>query len=66
MSGLTRTYLDLPGWVFDVDEVSASVFHVRGVDQVGRSVEATGTDPDTLLAECRLTAERIQARAGER
>lgn len=66
MSGLRRTFPELPRWTFAVDELSAGVFHVRGVDQVGRSVDATGTDPDALLDDCRRAAAQIQAREGER
>jgi hypothetical protein len=65
MSGLARTFHELPDWVFEVDEVSAGVFHVRGVDHSGRSVEATGTDPDALLDDCRRSAERMQALGGK-
>ena len=66
MSGLRRTFPELPRWTFEIDEVSAGVFHVRGVDQAGRSVEASGTDPDTLLDECRESAAQIQAHDGQR
>jgi len=50
------TFPDLPGWTFDVDEVSAGVYRAVGVDESGRSVQATGTDPDRLLDECRSAA----------
>jgi hypothetical protein len=61
MSGLRRTFPELPEWVFEIDEVSAGVFHVKGTDTSGRSVETTGTDPDALLNECRGSAERIKS-----
>lgn len=51
----------LPGWFFDVEEMSAGVYRVRCVDEAGRSVEVTGTDPDVLLEQCRQSAARIQA-----
>lgn len=50
------TFPELPGWTFDVDEVSASVFRAVGVDEAGRSVQATGIDPDQLLEDCRRAA----------
>lgn len=61
MSGIRRTFADLPGWTFEIDEVSAGVYSVRGVDEVGRSIAATGTDPDAVLSECRQSAAKIQA-----
>jgi hypothetical protein len=51
--------LDPPGWTFHVEEVSAGVYLVRGVDTSGRKVEATGLDPETLLADCKQHAARI-------
>jgi hypothetical protein len=55
-----RTSKDLRGWSFEVDEISAGVYKVRGVDEAGRSVEATGTDPDALLEDCKESAARIR------
>jgi hypothetical protein len=65
MSGMTTTFPELHDWVFEVDEVSAGVFRVSGVDQAGRSVEATGTDPDALLEECRRSAKRMRSFHGK-
>lgn len=54
------------GWEFQVEEVSAGVYRVRGADKVGRSVEATGTDPEQLLQKCkRAAAEIADAHHGE-
>lgn len=47
------------GWTFDTEEVSAGVYRVRGVDEMGRSVEAIGIDPDALLEQCRKSAAQI-------
>jgi hypothetical protein len=57
MSGLTRTFRELPNWTFSIDEISPGVFRVRGVGGDARTTEATGTDPDTLLEDCRRFAE---------
>ena len=54
------TFPELPGWTFDVDEVSAGVYRAVGVDESGRSVQATGTDPDQLLDECRSAAMAVR------
>ncbi len=51
---------DLPGWTFEVEEVSVGVGRVRGVDRAGRSVQITGSDLEQLLEHCRRTAIRIK------
>jgi len=51
----SRRLRDL-GWQFDVEEVSANVYRVRGYDAAGRTVEATGIDPDQLLERCKKDA----------
>lgn len=50
---------DLSSWKFGVEEVSAGAWHVRGVDRVGRTVEASGSDPDALLAKLKSYAQEI-------
>jgi hypothetical protein len=55
------TFKEIPGWNFEVDEVSAGVYKVSGKDELGRSVEMTGTDPDALLEESKKYAEGILA-----
>jgi hypothetical protein len=44
---------------FKVDEISANVYKVRGVDKRGRSVEKTGTYPEMLLPECKADAMKL-------
>jgi hypothetical protein len=43
----------LPGWVFTIDEVSAGVYEVVGRSPRGRIVRKKGTDPDSLIAQCK-------------
>ena len=50
---------DLPGWTFNVEEVSFGVYRVFGRDEAGRSIAKSGTDPDTLLEECRIEARDL-------
>lgn len=57
---------DVPGWSFTVEEVSAGVYRVRGVDRSGRSVEKTGTEPEEILAELQEAAARMMASPGPR
>jgi hypothetical protein len=60
MTGLTKTFEDLPGWTFEVEEMSAGVFRVKGSDATGGSLEVTGTDPSALLEDCRRAAARLR------
>jgi len=49
----------LHDWEFKVDEISANVYRVKGVDVKGRSVERTGTNPEILLLECKTDAMKL-------
>jgi hypothetical protein len=63
---MSITFPELPGWSFEVNEVSAGVYDVVASDSAGHRVESKGTDPDTLLQECRRSAERIMKQANAR
>ena len=54
MRGPEIKYPDLPGWTFDVDEISVGVYRVRGSNVVGMIIEQTGNDPEILLANCKF------------
>lgn len=56
---MTIKFDELPGWCFAVDEVSAEVYKVIGKDKSGRNIELTGTDPDSLIEECKKSAEQM-------
>jgi hypothetical protein len=58
---MTKTFGDLPGWSFSVEEVSAGVYEIVGVHETGRRVEAKGTDYDGLLSDCRHRAAQVSA-----
>jgi hypothetical protein len=58
---MKKTFPDLPGWAFDMDEVSASVYEVVGRDRQGHCVSAKGVDLDVILDECRKKSARISA-----
>ncbi len=49
----------LPGWTFDVAEVSAGVYMVTGTAESGQRIEKKGIDPDALLEECAQVASSI-------
>ena len=57
---MKRIFLDLPGWSFDVDEVSASVYQVVATDDEGHRFSKVGTDPEMLIAECRCEASNVR------
>jgi hypothetical protein len=46
----------VPGWDVQIDEVSIGVYRMRAVDDVGRTVEATGFDEDEPLERVRQAA----------
>jgi hypothetical protein len=51
----------LNDWTFKIDEISANVYRVRGIDKSGRNVERTGMDPEILLSECKVDALKIDS-----
>ena len=53
---------ELPGWLFTVEEVSAGVYHARGTDRAGRSVETTRDGDDAAVQGCRQAATEITER----
>lgn len=55
---MNRTFAELPGWIFDIDEVSAGVYQVVASDIDGHRICRTGTDPDELIEECKNDAIR--------
>jgi hypothetical protein len=56
MTGVRRTFSELPGWIFELEELSASVFRARGTDRSGRRVESIGIDPEAVVDYCRSAA----------
>jgi hypothetical protein len=56
---MKKRVTELPTWQFEIDEVSAGVYEVVGKDDLGHRVFAQGTDPDSLLAQCRSDAARL-------
>ena len=56
---MKKTFEELPGWIFEMEEVSAGVYEVTGTDSYGRRVQSKGTDLDRLVDECREYASRL-------
>jgi hypothetical protein len=65
-AGGAKVFPELPGWSFDVHEVSAGVYEVTGTDALGHRVQTNGTDYDALIKECREAAAKMAARLGGR
>ncbi len=57
---------DLPGWTFEIDEVSFGMYEVYGRYDSAGVIRKTGTDPDALLAECRREAQDALTRARQK
>lgn len=63
---MKKTYDDLPGWEFDIREVSVGVYLVHATDRLGRTVQGTDFDPDKLLERARAKAAEISGQVLKR
>ena len=50
----------LKGWYFKIEELSAGVYAVEGIDLSGRKVSRQGTDSDGILAMCLDDAKQMK------
>lgn len=49
---------DLPGWIFEIEEIATDTYRVRGFDRAGRRIEGTGVHAGAALDEgTRLAAQ---------
>jgi hypothetical protein len=55
---MPREYTELPGWVFDADEISVDIYRLCGRDQAGRNVEIVGFDEEALMERCSEVGHR--------
>lgn len=51
------TFDEIPGWQFEIDEISAGVYKARATSEFGITVSYEGTDPDILLTRCKIYAK---------
>ena len=49
---------DIPGWQFEVKEMSPGVYEVTGKDTSGRNIQVKGENVDKLLDECKTYAKQ--------
>ena len=61
---MKQTFQDVPGWTFEIEEVSANVYEVTATDGVGHRVQVKGTNPYELLEEARKSARKVHESAG--
>jgi len=57
---MKQSFQDVPGWTFEIEEVSANVYEITGKDNVGHKVQMKGTDPEALLEDARTSAKKIR------
>ena len=53
---------DLPDWTFDADEVSMSVYRIRGRNNLGWTIELTATSEEDLISNARKAALEMALR----
>lgn len=63
---MSLTFKELPGWSFEIEEVSAGVYEIVGSDGYGHRVQSKGTDPDALLHQAREDAIRLMGKKQEK
>ena len=50
---------DLPGWTFEVQELSSSSYEVIGFDHGGHRLQKRGSDVEALILEVRAAAKKL-------
>ena len=53
---MKKEFPELPGWSFEVEELSAGGYRIVGTETGGKSLDMTGTDYDSLLEDCKEEA----------
>jgi len=56
---MKKSFPDLPGWTFEMDEVSAGVYEVVGHDVSGNKVSSKGIELDKIVADCKAKARQL-------
>jgi hypothetical protein len=57
---MREEFSDLPGWTFEIDEVSNNLFQVVGRDSYGNRVEAMGVNSEAKpLEDCKRAAAKL-------
>jgi hypothetical protein len=56
---LKKVFPDLPGWSFNVIEVSNGVYEVTAEDYAGHRLSETGTDPYKIIDKMKEEAKQL-------
>ena len=56
---MKETFEDLPGWTFEIREVSANAYKATGSDSAGHSFEFVGYNEEAVVAEAKRRARNI-------
>lgn len=56
---MKKKFSDLPNWKFDIDEVSANVYEIIGIDTTGEKISFKGYDLDEIIDQSRERAKEI-------
>jgi hypothetical protein len=62
---MKKSFADLPGWIFDMNEISAGVYEIIAKDSTGCTVSAKGIDLELLIDQCRLDAHKISSHGSD-
>jgi hypothetical protein len=60
---MKREFPELPGWSFEIEELSAGGYHITATAKSGRTFETRGPDLEALLAECRQEVAALSEQA---
>lgn len=58
---MIKTFPDLPGWRFEMDEISAGVYEVTARDGAGHCVSAKDADLEAALQQCCQDALQVSS-----
>jgi hypothetical protein len=50
----------IPHWKFEIEEISAGAYRLRGTHSSGASIDLAGTDPDSLREATKKRALAIE------
>lgn len=57
---MKKKFKNLPEWEFELDEVSANVYEIVGINKSGHKISFKGLELDELIEQCKKKAIEIQ------
>lgn len=52
--------IELPNWRFEVTEITAGMYRIRGTRSTGNQVEQISSDPESAMQNCRRDAAKLE------